>query len=74
MEKNYNELSGLEKGTLGTLELDRGNGSFKQPARFDGFDKNNKPRFYLRGETLLDIDKIGGYSSIISFQEECPAG
>jgi hypothetical protein len=67
MEKNYSELGGIERGTLGTLELDRGNGPFPRPARYEGFDENNKPRFYLlEGGVLLDVDK----TKVMSFHPD----
>ena len=76
MEKTIvnNILREFEKGQIVSLKLDRGNGPFTKLARFDGFDRNDNPLLYLTGEIPLDIDKIGGYSSIRYLQDEYPDG
>lgn len=76
MEKNliYETLKNFEKYSILSLSWDRRNGTIEKMVCFEGFDKNNQPLFNLGDNTLLDIKKIGGYSSIISIQEECPDG
>jgi len=50
------------------------NGELDGLVRFDGFDEEKNPRLIQSGGVLLDIEKIGGYSSILSIQEEHPDG
>ncbi|MCX6746893.1 MAG: hypothetical protein NTU63_02035 [Candidatus Pacearchaeota archaeon] len=73
MEKEdfYKKLSNYPVGSLLNLQWDRGNGTLERLVRFIGF-KDDSPLLYFDGGSLLDIDKIGGYSSIISIQKECP--
>ena len=58
-------LEKLEIGSRLKLKWDRGNGSLEETVRFEGF-KKDYPLLYFNGGALLDIDKIGGYGSIIS--------
>ncbi len=63
----YETLKGLEKGTTLKLKWDRGNGTLEGTVCFEGFRKDC-PLLYFEGKTLLDIDKIGSYNSIISIE------
>jgi hypothetical protein len=76
MEKEtvYNKLKDLREYTICSIKWDRGNGPLERLVRFEGFDEQKNPLLYLIGETLFDIEKIGGYNSIISVEEECPDG
>lgn len=69
MEKKevYRQLSNSRVGSLLNFQWDRGNGSLERVVRFTGF-KDDSPLLYFDGGSLLDIDKIGGYRSIISLQ------
>jgi len=64
----YNKLNCLEKDSFIKLRWDRGNGELERTVRFAGFDDKKNPQLYLEGETCLDIEKIGGYNSIISVE------
>lgn len=69
-------LTGFQKNSRFRLIWDRGNGVLEKLVRFDGFDENGKPEFYLqhnRESILLDLDKIGDYS-FISISPKCPDG
>lgn len=70
MEKSifYETLKGFEKGTMLKLKWDRGNGTLEGIVCFEGFEENS-PLLYFNNRVLLDIDKIGGYNSIISIGE-----
>jgi hypothetical protein len=76
MEKSavYETLKNFEKYTIVSVKWDRGNGPLERMVRFEGFDKQKNPLLYVTNEALLDIEKIGGYNSIISVEEECPDG
>lgn len=69
MEKEdfHKRLDHSSIGSLLNLKWDRGNGTIGQIVRFTGFKKDT-PLLYFEGGTLLDIDKIGGYDSIISVE------
>jgi hypothetical protein len=78
-EKVYEYFRGFEKYSIHTLKWDRGNGELERMVRFDGFDEEGNLKLtFPEGETQLDIEKIGGYNSIISaiisVSEECPDG
>jgi hypothetical protein len=76
MEKDevYGKLKNLEEYTIVKVKWDRGNGPLEKMVCFGGFDKQENPLLYISNEMLLDIEKIGGYNSIISIDEECPDG
>jgi hypothetical protein len=69
MEKEnfYKKLKNYPVGSLLNLQWDRGNGLLERQVRFAGF-KDDSPLLYFNGGSLLDIDKIGGYNSIISLE------
>jgi hypothetical protein len=69
MEKEYfyKKLNSYPVGSLLNLRWDRGNGTLERKVRFRGF-KDDSPLLFFEGGSLLDIEKIGGYNSIISFQ------
>jgi hypothetical protein len=49
------------------IEWDRGNGVIERRVSFEGFDSKNKPLLHLAdSDNYLNIDRIGGYSSIKS--------
>lgn len=51
------------------LKWDRGNGVIEEIVLFDGLDDNKDLRFLFRkSKTKLDLEKIGGYKSIISIE------
>ena len=70
----YETLKSFEKYSIVNVKWDGRNGELEALVRFDGFDKDNNPQLILSGKNSLDIEKIGGYSSIISIEEECPDG
>ena len=72
-EKFYEELKKIGKYSPISLKWDRGNGVLERMAYFSGFDEDNNPIIHFEN-SMLDIEKIGGYESIISVQEECPDG
>ncbi len=74
-EEVYETLRNL--GTsIARITWDRGNGKLDELVYFDGeFDSEQNPKMYFaNGRAQLDIKKMGGYSSIISIEEECPDG
>jgi len=61
----------LKKSSLNskfTLKWDRGNGFLEKIVYFNGFDeKDDALLFFIKAiYTRLDIEKIGGYDSILS--------
>lgn len=76
MEKDtvYKYLDSFEIYSFHTLTWAGRNGQLEAMVRFDGFDEFDKPTLIQQGNIPLDIEKIGGYSSILSIQEECPDG
>ena len=71
-ERVYNQLRDFEIGSFCRLVTDRGNGQIENLARFEGFDSERNPRLYIGSpvsQVMLDIEKIGGYSSIVSIRE-----
>jgi hypothetical protein len=69
MEKEdfYKKLSNYPTGSLLNLQWDRGNGTLERLVRFIGF-KDDSPLLCFDGGSILDIDKMGGYRSIISLE------
>ena len=54
------------------IEWDRGNGEIERRVFFEGFDSTNKPLLHIESSNnYLDIDKIGGYSSVKSLSWLC---
>ena len=70
MEKEtlIEELEKLHLGIRLNLSWDRGNGALESIVSFEGFDKEGNPQFCL-GDNFLSIEKIGGYTSLISVKE-----
>jgi len=66
-EDFYKKLNNYPVGSLLNLQWDRGNGPLERLVKFIGF-KDDSPLLYFDGGSLLDIDKIKGYNSIISVQ------
>jgi hypothetical protein len=63
----YKKLNYSPVGSLLNLQWDRGNGTLERKVRFTGF-KDDSPLLFFEGGSLLDIEKIGGYNSIISLK------
>ena len=68
-------LDEFEKNSVFALMWNRGNGILERMVAFEGFDEKGNPILHFRNKgEYLDIEKIGGYSSILSIQEEHPDG
>ncbi len=71
-QRVYSQLRHREIGSFCILVIDGGNGSIEHLARFEGFDTKGNPRLYIGSpvsEVMLDIDKVGGYSSVVSISD-----
>ena len=76
MEKSavYQYLSNFELYSIHKLIWAGRDGELETMVSFEGFDESEKPKLIQKGNVPLDIEQIGGYSSILSIQEECPDG